>query len=116
MLAYHNGSDCKASGESVSDVDAAALVQTLSRPGVDGPVGPLAPELGSPGGCEDDTGFMFRCGGAGWPGATSWSWPSGHRRQGDWLYGNLWWLTRWFIADSQYSRARAQASRVIKRA
>ncbi|MBL0085448.1 MAG: hypothetical protein IPP44_01845 [Ideonella sp.] len=116
VLAYHSGSDCKASGESVSDVDAAALVQALGRPGVDGPGWSLAPELGSPGGCEDDTGFMFQVWRRQVAGRDELVLAfRGTGGKGDWLYGNLWWLTRWFIADNQYSRARAQASRVIER-
>ena len=32
----------------------------------------------------------------------------------DWLYGNLWWFTRFFIKDNQYSRSTKLLEAVLK--
>ena len=66
-------------------------------------------------GCEDDQGLMFhvwqRKVGAQSHVAIAFRGTSG---RGDWWYGNLWWLTRFFIPDNQLTRARKHVERIVK--
>lgn len=66
-------------------------------------------------GCEDNQGLMFHV----------WHRKVDNQRHvviafrgtsgsGDWIYGNLWWLTRGVLSDTQLSRSRAYAADVIR--
>lgn len=66
-------------------------------------------------GCEDDQGLMFHV----------WHRKSDNQEHvviafrgtsgsGDWIYGNLWWLSRAVLSDTQLSRARMHAAEVIR--
>lgn len=66
-------------------------------------------------GCEDDQGLMFHV----------WHRNVDNRQNvviafrgtsgsGDWIYGNLWWLTRGVLSETQLSRSRAYAAKVIR--
>jgi pimeloyl-ACP methyl ester carboxylesterase len=63
---------------------------------------------------EDDLGFMYHV----------WARTEGDQTYvvmafrgtsgaSDWMSGNLWWFTRWFRTDDQYSRAAAHAREVV---
>lgn len=66
-------------------------------------------------GCEDETGLMFHV----WHRNINGSEEvvlafRGTSGAGDWRYGNLWWFSRAFTADTQLSRARAYAQEVMR--
>lgn len=71
------------------------------------------PELGLEGGCEDNRGMMLHV----WKRETAdevevvlaFRGTSGMK---DWIYGNLWWFTRWYD-DNQVTRANKRARHVI---
>jgi hypothetical protein len=67
-------------------------------------------------GCEDNKGLMFHV------------WERRLRNRtyvvvafrgtsgdGDWMYGNLWWFTRFFWKDNQLSRVRGHMKRIIEK-
>lgn len=66
-------------------------------------------------GCEDSEGLMFHV----------WRRKQGNQTHvvmafrgtsgdGDWVYGNLWWFTRFFLKDNQLTRAARHAEQIIK--
>ena len=115
--AYRDDDDCASAGANPLSDDAAARllakIESLHLPAErwqrQYDVEPLA-------GCEDQFGLMFHV----WRRfidsqeefALVFRGTSG---AGDWLYGNLWWFTRFAFADNQYSRARAYSGEIIEK-
>jgi hypothetical protein len=112
-LAYANAETC-ASGQGLDHRERAPL-ERLLRESVSGAPWERVPELAMDGGCEDDLGFFYEV----WKRRT----PDGldvaivfrgtTSGTDDWLYGNLWWFTRFVFKDDQYTRARLLARRVL---
>jgi hypothetical protein len=114
--AYHDGPLCNADPQRnrVSDADAKELTRHLSATTPRESAWSLVPELGLPNGCEDNIGLMFHV----WKREVgdqtyviiAFRGTSGFK---DWVYGNLWWITRFFSSDNQISRARNHAGKII---
>jgi pimeloyl-ACP methyl ester carboxylesterase len=118
-LAYwHEGEDCKFEDSHLSKDDAAALQQVLedvSLPASWQSVN-FDPKLGLPTQCQDEIGLFFRV----------WRRPveagrddvviafRGTSNNPDWIYGNLWWVTRFFVKDNQFSRSTRLLDVVLK--
>ena len=93
------------------------LAQTTSEASpwtLDETLGPTSPTNPSLHGCEDDQGLMFhvwqRNDGKQTYVSVAFRGTSG---DGDWTHANLWWLTRFFSSDNQYSRARRHMQEII---
>lgn len=112
-IAYRDGPKCEA-GQGVADDVLADLEKRLAASEPEGQRWSRVPELELAGGCEDDTGLLFHVWQRARGGRTDVLLAfRGTSGQGDWLYGNLWWFSRFFIADNQYTRARSHAAGVI---
>lgn len=73
--------------------------------------------LGLPDACEDDTGLAMqvwqRTGAPGQPDDVAIAF-RGTSNFKDWPYGNLWWFSRFFLRDNQYSRAARHARAAVQ--
>lgn len=121
--AYRLGPNCTDPGNKirVSDERAIQLIKNLanttdtSSPWIEQPAQELRDKLDDKKiGCEDDEGLMFHV----------WERKLANRKLvviafrgtsggGDWIYGNLWWISRYFKSDNQLTRARQHAERII---
>ena len=122
--AYRMGPNCNDPGNKirVSDERAAQLQGWLAKTTDDSSAWRERSDLGlhdaidtNRVGCEDNEGLMFHV----------WERTVAHQSQvviafrgtsggGDWVYGNLWWITRYFKHDNQLTRARDHADGVIR--
>jgi pimeloyl-ACP methyl ester carboxylesterase len=115
--AYRLGPGCEDSGKAirVPEDRAAELLKWLAQTTDESSKWNEQPTLGLPGGCEDNEGLMLQV----------WDRKVGRQTYvviafrgttggGDWVYGNLWWFTRWFYKDNQLTRARAHAERIMQ--
>jgi len=118
-LAYwHEGVDCPHEDSHLGAADASALQKILDdSAGASGWESVQFPsELGLPTECQDDIGLYFHV----------WRRPAqsgpddvvvafrGTSNAPDWLYGNLWWFTRFFLADNQYARSTRHLDKVFE--
>jgi hypothetical protein len=119
-LAYwHEGKDCKFEDQHLNEGDAKQLKQVLTDVSAGTRWNSLDPELAKlnlPTECQDEIGLFFRV----------WQRPHamgsddvviafrGTSNRPDWMYGNLWWITRFFAQDNQYSRSTRLLEVVLK--
>jgi len=112
-IAYRDGVQCPA-GQGLSDTDITKLEEMLVTLEPDGQQWARVKELELTGGCEDDIGLSFHVWQRTLRGQTDVIMAfRGTSGEGDWLFGNLWGLTRFFLRDNQYKRASEHADRVI---
>jgi len=114
-LSYANGESC-VSGPGLDPQIRASLERLLRESVADAPW-ERVPEFAMHGGCEDDLGLFYDV----WKRQT----PEGldvalvfrgtTSGTDDWVYGNLWWFTRFVTKDNQYTRARLLAKRVLEK-
>jgi dienelactone hydrolase len=117
-LAYwHEGSACPHEDKHLSKQDADELKAILRAASPDGAWEPVRfdPALKLPTECQDDIGLFF----------SVWRRPGlqgpddvviafrGTSNRPDWLYGNLWWFTRFFLSDNQYARSTRHVQTVL---
>jgi hypothetical protein len=117
-LAYwHEGSECPHEDQHLTKQDADELKTILRGASPDGAWEPVRfdPALNLPTECRDDIGLFLNV----------WRRPGLHghddvviafrgtSNRPDWLYGNLWWFTRFFLSDDQYARSTRHVQAVL---
>lgn len=112
--AYYDKEDCPKRSSNPTLLEAQEIHAKLAR--LD-PFGPFdrKPALEDLQGCEDNLGLMYHV------------WYSPRRNElviafrgtsggGDWWYGNLWPLSRWFTGQTQYDVVRARVGEILVKA